>query len=74
MVISWLRVTRGRRFGIGAVTSMDIIEEWKLSKDGKTLTKKITVLVPRNALDRVNGVQVAQPSPEFKKVYNLKKP
>jgi hypothetical protein len=69
-------VTRytGRRFGIGTVTSMDIIEEWKLSKDGKTLTKKITVLVPRNALDRVNAVQVAQPSQEFKKVYNLKAP
>lgn len=69
-------VTRytGRRIGIGTVTSMDIIEEWRLSKDGKTLTKKITVLVPRNALDRVNAVQVAQPSQEFKKVYNLKVP
>ena len=53
-----------------AVRSVNVIEEWKLSKDGQTLTKKITLVFPRNAPDRVNAVPVSQPNLEYKKVYN----
>ena len=60
----------GRRVLIGRPIDVNIIEEWKLSKDGQTLTKKTTVVFPRNAPDRVNAVPVSQPNPEYKKVYH----
>jgi hypothetical protein len=53
-----------------AVRNVNVIEEWKLSKDGQSLTKKIIVIPPRNAPDRVNGVPVAQSNQEYKRVYN----
>jgi len=59
-----------RRIIVGRSVDMDIVEEWKLSKDGKTLTKKIVIIFPKNAPDKVNAVPVAQPTEEFKKVYN----
>ena len=52
------------------VRNVDVIEEFKLSKDGNTLTKKIIVIPPRNAPDRVNAVPVTQSNQEYKKVYN----
>ena len=55
---------------MGRSVDMDVVEEWKLSKDGKTLTKKIIIIFPKNAPDKVNAVPVARPTEEFKKVYN----
>ena len=62
--------TLTRRIVMGRSVDMDVVEEWKLSKDGKTLTKKIIIIFPRNAPDKVNAVPVARPTEEFKKVYN----
>jgi hypothetical protein len=59
-----------RRMIASRFIDMDIVEEWKLSKDGKTLTKKVVIIAPKNAPDRVNAVPVAQPTQEFRKVYN----
>lgn len=59
-----------RRIIASRFVDLDIVEEWKLSKDGKTLTKKVVIIPPKNAPDRVNAVPVAQPNQEFKKVYN----
>ena len=47
-----------RRMMAGRPVDMDIIEEWKLSKDGKTLTKKVVIIFPKNAPDRVNTSDV----------------
>jgi hypothetical protein len=52
------------------VRYLNVIEELKLSKDGNTLTKKIILVVQRNAPDRVNAVPVSQSNQEYKKVYN----
>jgi hypothetical protein len=59
-----------RRIIMGRIVDVDMIEEWKLSKDGQTLTRKMIYVFPRNAPDRVNAVPVAQPTLEIKKVYN----
>src|SRR6185369_13932544 len=56
--------------GFAGARNVNVIEEWKLSKDGQTLTKKIIVIPPRNAPDRVNAVPVTQSNQEYKKVYN----
>jgi hypothetical protein len=53
-----------------AVRNVNVVEEWKLSKDGQSLTKKIIVIPPRNAPDRVNAVPVTESNQEYKKVYN----
>jgi hypothetical protein len=58
-----------RRMMSGRPVDLDILEEWKLSKDGKTLTKKVVIIVPKNAPDKVNAVPVPQSNQEFKKVY-----
>ncbi len=50
--------------------NVNVLYEFKLSKDGKTLTKKIIIVPPRNAPDRVNAVPVTQSNQEYKKVYN----
>jgi len=58
--------------GISANKTRDIniIHEFKLSKDGNTLTKKIIVIVPRSGENRINSLPVPQANQEFKKVYN----
>ena len=56
--------------GLTGARNVNVIEEWKLSKDGQTLTKKIILIPPRNAPDRVNAVPVTQSNQEYKKVYN----
>ena len=56
--------------GFTGARNVNVIEEWKLSKDGQTLTKKIIVIPPRDAPDRVNAVPVTQSNQEYKKVYN----
>ncbi len=63
-----------RRMIASRFVDLDIIEQWKLSKDGKTLTKKVVIIPPKNAPDKVNAVPVAQPSQEFNKVYTRQSP
>jgi len=60
----------GGGLGVTSVRSVNLVEEWKLSKDGQTLTRKIIIIPPRNAPDRVNAVPVTQSNQEYKKVYN----
>ncbi len=59
-----------RRIVMNRPVDLDIVEEWRLSKDGGTLTKKTIIIYPKNAPDKVNAVAVAQPAEEFKKVYH----
>ena len=58
----------GGSVGFTGARNVNIIEEWKVSKDGQTLTKKIIVIPPRDAPDRVNAVPVTQSNQEYKKV------
>src|ERR1041385_7982198 len=46
--------------------NINTINEYKLSKDGNTLTKKIIVVMPRNAENRINSLPVPQANQEFK--------
>jgi hypothetical protein len=69
-------VTRysGKRALIGSMVNVDVVEEWKLSKDGKTLTRKIITIFPKNAPDRVNAVPVASSNTEVRRVYSRTSP
>jgi hypothetical protein len=60
----------GGSLTVFGMRDINVIEEFKLAKDGNTLTKKIIVIPPRNAPNRVNAVPVSQSNLEFKKVYN----
>jgi hypothetical protein len=63
-----------KRALIGSLVNVDVVEEWKLSKDGKTLTRKIMTIFPKNAPDRVNAVPVASSNTEVRRVYNRTSP
>ena len=60
----------GGGIGFTGARNLNVVEEWKLSKDGQTLNKKIIVIPLRNAPDRVNAVPVTQSNQEYRKVYN----
>jgi hypothetical protein len=59
--------------GVGTLANkaqnINTIHEFKLSKDGNTLTKKIIVVMPRSGENRINSLPVPQANQEFTKVY-----
>ena len=66
-------VTRysARRAYPGRVIDVDMIEIWKLSQDGNTLTLTIrTVLPPLSMLNEPGGIQVTSGPRDMKTVYN----
>lgn len=64
-------VTRSvsQTFGGGAVFEFEIVDEWRLSSDGKTLTKTSKTIPSRNLTG--NAAFVIGNGAEFKEVYKL---
>jgi hypothetical protein len=64
-------VTRSvsQTFGSGAVFEFEIVDEWRLSSDGKTLTKTSKTIPNRNLTG--NAAVVIGNGADFKEVYKL---
>jgi hypothetical protein len=56
-------------FGGGAVFEFEIVDEWRLSSDGKTLTKTSKTIPSRSLTG--NAAFVIGNGAEFKEVYKL---